>query len=198
VPLQLFAERAVDGDGAVVGTTREDPAFAARRFAGVVDTFECDSVALVDCCTKGRDSLSRSDNLRWEVPSPVAFSELSTAVDEAFAALADHGNDRGHFLFDTLGTQFRLAESDSVVQHVHDLAMRLGTEVGLGVFTVESSAVTDQEFERLKHLVDVHVEVRRVEDGPEVRWTGLVGRSDGWVTLADDGIRFDAIGTNLG
>lgn len=197
VPLQLLAERASDGDGAVVATTREDPAVAARRLCEAVEASVPERVAVVDCCNKSAATPARPADLRWRVPSPVAFGPIAAAVGDAFGELADRGVGRAHFLLDTLATQFRLAAPDRVNRHVHDLAMAVGGEGGLGLFTVAPSVVTDREFARLKHLFDVHVEVRRAAGTPEVRWTGLVGRSDGWVPLADAGFRFDALGTRL-
>lgn len=198
VPLRLFGERAMAGDGAVIVTTRDDPAFVARRLTGGVDAFVPERVALVDCTTKQRGGLARTGDIRWEAPSPVSFPLACEAIDDALATLHERGVERVHFLFDTLTTQFRLAAAEDVLQHTHDLAMTVGTESGLGVFTIEHAVATDRESERLKHFFDVHVEVRRGDDGPEVRWTGLVGSSDGWVPLADSGIRFDAFGKTLG
>jgi KaiC/GvpD/RAD55 family RecA-like ATPase len=198
VPLQLLAERADRGDAVVVVTTRDDPGVAARRLTTGIDAITADRVALVDCTTKAADGPSRPGDLRWAVPSPVSFAETTRAIDDALSELAARDVERVHFLFDTLTTQCRLADPDVVLQHAHDVAMTVGGKRGLGTFTVEHAAVTDREFGRLKHLVDAHVEVRRAGDDAEVRWTGLLGGSDGWVALADTGLRFDALGTNLG
>jgi hypothetical protein len=190
--------RALESDGVVLATTRDDPAFAARRLTEGVEEFVPERVAQIDCTTKQRESVARTGELRWETPSPVGFDLASRAIDEALVALRERGVERIHFLFDTLTTQFRLAEADDVLRHTHDLAMTVGGESGLGVFTIEHAVATDRECERLKHFFDVHVQLRRGEDGPEVRWTGLVGSSEGWVPLADSGVRFDALGRNLG
>ncbi|MEF8830873.1 MAG: hypothetical protein V5A23_04975 [Halobacteriales archaeon] len=198
VPLRLFGERARPGDGVVIATTRDDPAFVVRRLTDGVDAFSRDRIAMVDCTTKQRSSARRTGDRRWEIPSPVAFGDATQAVDEAIAFLRNADVERVHFLFDTLTTQFRLADADDVLKHTHDLAMTVGSESGLGVFTVEHAVATGRESERLKHFFDVHVEVRRSGDATEVRWAGLVGRSDGWVALADSGIRFDALGQGLG
>lgn len=194
VPLRLFGERARPGDGVLIVTTRDDPAFLGRQLAEGVESFGGDRVAMVDCTTEQRGSVAKTGELRWAVPSPVSFADVSQAIDDALAALHERGVERIHVLFDTLTTQFRLADAETVLQHAHDLAMTVGSEAGLGVFTVEHAVATDQQSERLKHLVDVHLEVRRGDDGPEVRWTGLVGNCSGWLTLDDSGVRFDALG----
>jgi hypothetical protein len=198
VPLQLLAARATDGDGAVVVSTREDPAVVVRRLSGAVDAFDASTVAMVDATSKAAGTGTRTDELRWQVPSPVAFGCLRSAIDDALAALSDRDVGRIHFVFDTLTTQFRLAEADVVHQHTHDMAMTVGEQRGLGLFVLAPSVPTDQEFARVRHLVDVHVAVRRTAEGPQVRWTGLVGSSDGWVALADTGVDFDALGRTLG
>jgi len=194
VPLGLFGHRARHGDGLLIVSTRDDPAFLGRQLTDGETALDSDRLALVDCTTKHLGEVTRTGDLQWEAPSPVSFEHARQAVDEGLAALHDRGAERVHVLFDTLTTQFRLADADAVLQHAHDLAMTFGGESGLGIFTVEHAVATDQESERLKHLVDVHVEVRRGEDGPEVRWTGLVGNSGGWVTFSDSGIRFDSLG----
>lgn len=138
---------------------------------------------MVDATSKPSTGLARVDDLRWHVPSPVAFGHVRTAVDAALTELRVRGAARVHLLYDALTAGFRLAADDDVHQHAHEVAMTAGDEQGLGLFTLAPSAVTDHELERVRHLVDVHVAVRWTVDGPQVRWTGLVGDPEGWVPL---------------
>lgn len=197
VPLQVLAERCEQGDGAVVVTAREDPEVVARRLRGAVDALEPALVATVDATNKAGTTLTRADDLQWTVPSPVSFGHVVAAVDAARDELRARDVGRIHFLFDTLSVQFRLADADMVHQHAHDLVMAVGGDRGLGLFTMAPSVATDREYEGVRHLVDVHVAVRRTASGPQVRWTGLLGRSDGWVPLAESVFRFDALGKRL-
>lgn len=198
VPVQILAERGASGDGAVVVTTREAPSIVARRLCGAVDAFEPQFVATVDATSKSGTTLTRPDDLRWHVPSPVSFAHVGEAVDAARDELRIRNVDRIHLLVDTLSVQFRLADADVVHRHAHDLVMAVGGERGLGLFTLAPSVTTGEEYEGVRHLVDVHVSVRRTAGGPKVRWTGLLGSSDGWVRLSDSGFRFDALGTSIG
>jgi hypothetical protein len=182
VPLQLFAERVADGDGVVVVGGETDPSVTAGRLRAAAGVGAA-RVALVDATTKAAGSLSRVDDLRWQVPSPVAFGHVRSALDVAVGALTERGADRVHLLFDALTAQFRLADADIVYQHANDVAMAAGGGPGLGVFTLRPSTAGEAAFERVRHLVDVHVAVRRTERGPEVRWTGLLRDSEGWVPL---------------
>lgn len=197
VPLGLLADRSSPGDGAVVVTTRTDPSTVTRRLASTVDALDADRLAVVDCCTSDQPQATVREGMRWSVRSSVAFGPAGRAIRTALSALAERGVERTHFLFDTLTTPFRLADGDDVLEYAQDVAMTIGRERGLGVFTVDRAAVTDREAERLTHLIDVHVEVRRGEDAPEVRWSGLVGGSNGWVGLCDAS-RTDAMGMNTG
>lgn len=198
IPLQLLAERVAPGDGAVIVTAREDPAVVARRLCGAVSAFDPSLVTMVDATSKATGGLTRVDDRRWHVPSPVSFGHVRVAVDAALDELGTRDAASVHFLVDTPTTQFRLADADLVHQYTHDLAMVVGAEHGLGLLTLEPAATTEREFEQVRHLVDVHVAVRRTANGPQVRWTGLVGSSDGWTGLKDAGIHFDALGRNLG
>lgn len=198
IPLQLLAARAEPGDAAVIVTAREDPAVVARRLCGAVEALVPARVATVDATTTGPSALSRVDELHWQVPSPTSFRQLRTAVDVALTELRARDAERVHFVVDTLTTQFRLGDGDDVHRHAHHLAMTAGAEAGVGQFALEPAATTDREYERLRHLMDVEVCVRRTASGPKVRWQGLVGTSDGWVPLVDSGPTFDALGRNIG
>lgn len=197
IPLQLLGERAVSGDGLIVVSTRDDPTFIARRLIAGVEALDPNRVALIDCTTKEWPAGGQVAELRWEVQSAVGFDEISDSIASAFDVLTQRDTDRIHFLFDTLTTQFRLSNPDVVLQRTNDLAMAIGSYRGLGLFVVGRRTVTDREFDRLRHLVDAHVAVRRGANGPEVQWTGLLGSSDGWVPLADTGIHFDELGRRL-
>ena len=197
VPLRLLAERGRPGDAAVVVTTRRDPAVVARRLCGAVAAFDPSVLALVDATSEATTSPRRVDERRWHVPSPVAFGHLRAAIDEALDVLGARDGVRVHVLFDTLTTQFLLADADAVLQHAHDLATALGAERGLGLFTMAPRVARDDELGAVCHLVDVHVGVRRTAGGPQVRWTGLVGGTGGWVALAETALRFDAPGQRL-
>lgn len=196
VSLQLFGERAVPGDGVVIATARGDPAVLGRQLAEHVPAFDREGIGLVNCCDGGGDG---SSPRTWNVPSPVSFAGVEDAIESARRALDDRGVGRRHFLLDTLTTQFGLtANPEAVLRHAEGLAMSLGTEAGLAVFTVDPAVVTRGEHERLRHLIDVHVEVRETDDDVELKWTGLVGGSDGWTPLADAGIRFEPLSTSPG
>lgn len=198
VSMQLFGERAVDGDGVVIATSRGDPALVGRLLAENVEAFDPGRIALVDCCDGTCGSSPPTDYL-WDVRSPLAFDRFEAGVESARRTFTDRGVDRLHFMFDTLTTQFRLAsDPEAVLQHADDLAMSLGAEDGLMVFAVDPATVTAEERERLRHLFDVSVEVRGESDDVELRWTGLVGGSDGWVPLADAGIRYEPLQASLG
>lgn len=197
VPLQLTAERFRAGDGAVVVTAREDPGVVARRLCGAVPAADPDRVAMVDATSKARATPTRVDDRRWHVPSPVAFEQVAAAVEAALAELHARESDRVHLLFDALTTQFRLADAGAVHRFTHGMATR-AARTGPGLFTVEPSVTVEREFEQLRHFVDAHVSVRRTPGGPQVRWTGAHGDSEGWVSLADAGLRFDALGRCLG
>lgn len=183
VPLQLLGERVEDDDGVVVVAAESDPSVVARRLRAAAPSAE-PSLALVDATGKAAGALTRVDDLRWRVPSPAAFGHVRSALDVAVDALAGRGADRVHLLLDALTAQFRLADADIVHQHAHDVAMAAGGQRGLGLFTLRPSAAGEAAFQRVRHLVDVHVAVRRTERGPEVRWSGLLRDSGGWVPLA--------------
>lgn len=199
VSLQLFGERAMPGDGVVIVTARANPERLGRKLTTNVPAFESDRIDLVDCRTGRHHPQSHPATRTDDVPTPISFVDIETSVESARLTLDERNVERRHFLFDTLTTQFRLAGvPEGVLEHAETLAMAIGIESGLTVFTVDPTVVTDHELDRLRHLFDVHLEVRSSEAEVELRWTGLIGGSDGWLPLADAGIRFDPLEPGLG
>jgi len=190
LPAGLVAGRAAPGDGVVVVTDRDDHSALGRRLSGE-DAVDGARVALVDCSGRAPGRGRWPSDLRWTVRDPGSRSRVGAALREALGAVRQQGVRRLHVVHEALTAQFRQGAPDGAVEHARDLALALGGEQGLAVFSVEESAVSAQTFDRLTHLVDVHLVGRRDDRGPQVRWTGLVGDSGGWVDLAESGVPLD-------
>lgn len=187
VPLRLFEEAVHEDDGFLLVSTSEEPRVLADRVIGAVDCLTFDDFGIVDCTPSqnGHVETGRTGDQFWRVSSPVDFTRTADSIWECFDVLEERTTGQTHVLFDSLSTQFSLGESSAVVQNAHQLAVKLGGKNGLGVFPVETNVVSGQDVERLKHLFDIHVEVRKRDHETQVKWSGVVGSSDGWVKLKE-------------
>lgn len=192
VGMELFDERSTRADGAVVVTTRDPPTATAGRLSGGSGGVAPDRLAVIDA----RDVVGEDLDAGFvdddgtvgylERVDPRADPEsMSGSVVAGLEWLASAGVERRHFLYDTLGTVHRLREAEAVYDRAYRIAMTVGAEEGLALFALDDDGLTEDVVERLGHLFDVTVEVRTLPEVTELRWTGLVGASDGWVCLAD-------------
>lgn len=180
VATELFEERTAADDGAVVVTTRESPAALVERLTGDAGALDPSALAVVDA----RDAPADGDSsVGWlRVVEPGAAPEaLDDAVSAGLAWLADKDVDRRHFLYDVLTADERVPDEDAAYDRAYQIAMTVGAEDGLALFTLNSDTLSGDTVERLTHLFDVHVELREYRGDTQLRWTGLLGASDGWV-----------------
>lgn len=182
VAIELFEARSTARGGAVVVTTRESPTAVVRRLTGGPCGFDSSHLAVIDA--RGVDDELEVGWLRRVEPrsDPGVMDE---AVSTALAWLDEAGVERRHFLYDTLATDYRMPDDEAAYDRAYQLAMTLGAEEGLALFTLDVEGLSDDVVEKLGHLFDVHVELRERHGNTELRWTGLLGASEGWVGLGD-------------
>lgn len=203
VAVELFDERARAADGAVVVTTRESPTTTVRRLTGGPAGFDPDKLAVVDARGSdddpGVDDPGADDDLDVGQSRHVDPGDDPAAMDEAVTAglawLVEADVDRRHFLYDTLATDNRPAGEgtaydrppggETAYDRAYRIAMTVGAEEGLALFTLDVEGLSADVVERLGHLFDVHVELRERRGGTELRWSGLLGASEEWVGLAE-------------
>lgn len=190
VAAEFFAGRVAPTDGVVVVTTREAPAVVARRLTadGGPDR---DRIAIVDArgVAAHDDADDPSVGQRHAVDPRSTPDELDAAVTESIETLDERGVERVHFLFDTLASGYRLPEPGRTYDRAHELAMTVGAETGVGLFTADTTRLPEEVVDELAHLVDVRVDLRRPTRTTELRWEGLLDGSDGWQPLADVDLR---------
>jgi hypothetical protein len=173
----------------VVVTTRESPTALVERLTGEDQAVAPSNLAVVDARDGPDDGDSSVGWLRVVDPGATP-EEIDDAVSEGLAWLGEEGIDRRHFLYDTLAADDRLPDEEAAYDRAYQVAMTVGAEDGLALFTLDTDALSADTVERLTHLFDVHVELREDAGDTQLRWTGLLGASDGWVgtTEADLGV----------
>lgn len=183
VAAALFGERAGAGDGAVVVTTTTPPADLLASLTRNGHALDASKVAVVDLRAEAEPAVDAgySTGVAADADAPT----VDDAVSSALSGLADDGLGRRHVLYDTLATGGDVVDEATAYDRAYEVAMTVGAEDGLALFTLDDTGVEGEAVEELAHLFDVHVELRTAGDGVELRWTGLLGASDGWVSLED-------------
>lgn len=184
VPTRILARAAEPGDGAALVTTRDAARTLLDRVTRDVPALERDRVGVVDC-TPTHDVVRANPRQRhWSVPSPTDLTGASMAITECLETLRDAGVERRHLLFDSLSTLLLSTDAETVFRYAHQVLLA-GGATGLSLFPIYTNVTDGTDFERLKHLFDGMVRVRRREGGREVRFAGMSGTPAGWVRLAD-------------
>jgi KaiC/GvpD/RAD55 family RecA-like ATPase len=185
VPSRLLARAARPDDGAVLVTNREAARTILDRMTREVPTLNRERVGVVDC-TPTHDMVRANRRERhWNVPSPVDLTGSLRAVHECLETLDEQGRGSEHLVFDSLTTLLLSADSETVIRYAHQLLLLSGSRTGLALFPVYTNMTDGTDFERLKHLFDGLVRVRRRNGTRQVRCVGIQGTPDEWVTLAE-------------
>ncbi|WP_256297042.1 DUF7504 family protein [Haloarchaeobius salinus] len=190
VPTRILARAAGPADGAALVTTRDAARTLLDRVTREVPDFERGRLGVVDC-TPTHDVVRANPSERhWSVPSPTDLTGASMAIDECLETLRELGTDRQHLLFDSLSTLLLSTDAETVFRYAHQVLLS-GGATGLSLFPVYTNVTDGTDFERLKHLFDGMVRVRRRGGGREVRFVGMAGTPAGWVRLEPDATSTD-------
>lgn len=183
VALRLFERRAGPTDGAVVVSTRETPQTFVRELTSGPAGLDRDRIGVVDC-RLAADSADLPVRARSVDPGADP-GVLDRAVRASLEDLAAGGVERRHVLFDVLATGRPQPDPNAAYDRAYELAMTLGAEEGLVLFTADTTTLPARVVGELSHLFDVHVQLRQNGSEPELRWRGLLDDSDGWLPLGD-------------
>ena len=182
VALQLLEAGVEPADGAVLVVSETSPTSLVQELTSEPLGLDRDELVVVDCRRAANPDAVDAGRVR-RVESHGSALAVDREVRDGLDWLADRGIERRHFLFDALTVDERLPDPDAVYDLAYELAMTVGAEDGLGAVVVDSAGLSTDDVHRLGHLFDVHLELERGEAGPQVRWTGLLDGSDGWLPV---------------
>ncbi|WP_435359238.1 DUF7504 family protein [Haloarchaeobius sp. DFWS5] len=184
VPSRLLDRAAEPGDGAVLVTTRDAPRTVLDRMSRAATTLGRDRLGVVDCTPTHDVVRSSPRDLHWSVPSPTDLTGTSMAVHECLETLWKRDVDRRHLVFDSLSTLLVSADSETVTRYAHQLLLLSESREACTLFPIYTNVTDGTDFERLKHLFDGMIRVRRRNGQRQVRCVGIDGAPTGWMTLA--------------
>ncbi|WP_435333592.1 DUF7504 family protein [Haloarchaeobius sp. TZWWS8] len=187
IPERLLGLAADAGDGAVVVTNRDAAETMADRLVGQVPALDRERTGIVDCTPTHDVGRATPDDLRWSVPSPTDLTGANMAVHDCMETLWSRGVSARHLMFDSLSTLLVSADSGTVTRYAHQLLLLASSHDGVSLFPVYTNMTEGTDFERLKHLFDGLVLVRRRGGGRQIRCVGIDGAPAGWLTVEADG-----------
>jgi hypothetical protein len=185
IPVELLCERVRPDDAVVAVTLRDAPSAVATRLTERVEAVGSGSLSMVAAVEDTDPGATVVDRSVGRDPEPAT---LAAAVE---AAVDDRPADRVHLLVDGF-TAPADGGVEPVYRRAHEVAMAVGAEPGLGLFTADAVGLSAAFVQRLAHLVDVHVSLREQGGRREACWTSLTDASDGWRRWSD--VEFAQVG----
>ena len=183
--LDLLADGAQDGEGAVVITTGDRAADVIGDLESRAPEAEAHQFATVDCRAEGSRTDDELDSgaYVYRVGSPSDLTGMGIGITQSFERLRDAGHDRTRLALSSLSTMLTYSDRQTIFKFCHVLSSRLDSTGYLGFFTVDSSAHDDQTLQVLKQAFDGLVEIREVEGSRQARVRGLRPDPSDWADL---------------
>jgi KaiC/GvpD/RAD55 family RecA-like ATPase len=183
--LELLADGAQRGEGAVVVTTDrtgEDVLTDIESFAPDIDG---ERLAIIDCrSNSGREERELPDGeFIYSVSDPSDMTGIGIGITKCFDRMRNNGVTEGRMALTSLSTMVRYADRETVFKFCHVLSSRLDSAGFLGLFTINSGAHEERTVQVITQAFDGNIEVRENEGAREVRVKGLEPEPSDWLAL---------------
>jgi KaiC/GvpD/RAD55 family RecA-like ATPase len=180
--LDFVIEAEKHGEGSLFITTNENAAGILSDINALTGESSA-ALRLVDCVSEQQSVEGRFPEERVEyVNSPGDVTGLGIGVTEQLRRFAEEGAERNRTVFHSLSTLLMYSEIETVFRFLHVLTGRIDSVGGIGLFTLDPTSHDDGDVNTLKQLFDGEIELRESDDGHEMRFAGLAGTPDGWVS----------------
>jgi KaiC/GvpD/RAD55 family RecA-like ATPase len=169
IALDILAEGATNGDGAIIVTTKD----GAKRVLSDFEKrtpYEGKPVAIVDCVTRqqGVGEIRDDDRIKY-TSSPVDMTGIGIKLSEFLQAFyQDRNIEQNRIMLHSLSTLLMYADLQTVFRFLHVFTGRIQSVEGLGLFAIDSSAHDDKTMNTLKQLFDGIITTYEDRE-PEVR-----------------------------
>ncbi|WP_439027185.1 DUF7504 family protein [Haloarchaeobius sp. DT45] len=192
VPSRILASAVTPDDGLSVVTTRTAARTMVDRLVRDVPALQRDQTGVIDCTPTHDEVRSNPRERYWSVPSPVDLTGTSMAVHDCMETLWEQGVEDQHMVFDSLSSVLMSTDSETIMRYAHQLLLLANATNAVSVFPIYTNVTDGTDFERLKHLFDGMIRVRRRNGTREVRCVGIADAAEGWVTIDDADITSEA------
>lgn len=173
--LDVLADGAASGDGAIVVTTKGDAERVLDDFHSSADEDALDgtNLGVVDCVSRQQGLDELPDARVTYVSSPEDMTGIGIKFSELLEEFhSNRGLERNRVLFHSITALLLYSNPETVFRFLHVFTGRIRSVGGLGVFVIESTVHDDRTMGTIQQLFDGVVEVA---DGvePDVRLPGI-------------------------
>lgn len=153
--LDVLAQGAEDGDGAIIVTTKDSADRILEAFADRTP-YENRPVAVVDCVTRqqGANDVREDERIKY-ASSPVDLTGIGIKLSEFLEAFYEQrGIRRNRIMLHSLSTLLMYTDLQTVFRFLHVFTGRIQSVDGLGLFCIDSAAHDEQTMNTLTQLFD--------------------------------------------
>lgn len=180
--LDVLADGARDGEGAVVVTTNDTAANIVEDVTSAVPDLADAQLGVIDCRGDGGDAVPDGVYVH-HVSSPGDLTGIGIGITKALEGLHNGGREKGRLALFSLSTMLTYTDKKTVFKLCHILSSRLDAAGYVGVFTIDSGAHDDQTLQVIKQAFDGLVEIREVDGTRQARLLGLTSDPTDWQDL---------------
>lgn len=149
----------------------------------VTDSLDPSRTAVIDC-SGTTDPDRRFDHLSAPIEGPGDLMAIEMEFATLYEKLRGSGYARVRIGVFSVSSLLEHADLQTVSRFVHMLTGRTIATGDLGVFHIDSSLHPDVTVDTFEHFCDLHVEVRRTEEGDvELRTGGPTTETSEWQTV---------------
>lgn len=169
----------VDGEGSLLVTTDTSCGRLLDAFESRYGECPRSTAAFVDCASRNGDDADLGATVR-HLSSPADLTGIGISFSALVQGLYDDGIERIRLGLFSLNTLLMYADVQTVFRFGHTVAGRVASTDGLGVFFVDPSTQDEAVVNTLSQFLDVRIDVRDGEDGPELRSRGAIDGPRDW------------------
>jgi hypothetical protein len=185
-PADIVSDALLDGihagDGAIAVTTDGDGTDWAADIHTATGGFRDHSVGVIDCQgDSGReDTQLENGAVHCSVPGPTDLTGIGIGVTDCFTHFEEMNIDGARLGLVSLSTVLSATDRKTTFKFCHVLASRLESAGFLGVFSIDSSAHSEQTLQVVKQAFDGEIELRDDGGTREARVRGFGGSAPAW------------------
>jgi len=170
------------GEGMVVVSTNDSARAALDACLADRPDLATDRLGVVDATGSANVNVDTDAHIA-SVSSSSDLTGISIQFSILYSALFEKDIRRIRACFDSISLLTMYTEFKTVTRFVHVMTGRVSATDGLGVFVVDPSMHDDQITHALTHLCDGRVDVRKADDGHELRIRGFPDQPEGWTSV---------------
>jgi KaiC/GvpD/RAD55 family RecA-like ATPase len=169
-----------DDEGVIILTTNTTAADITAECETVGIEVSPDRMGIVDCLDSDDSGVPARV---LTVSSAQDLTGIGMRYSKLYSDFHGEGIESVRTGLFSISTVLSLTELQTVSRFVHTLVGRVSKVGGLGVFLVDPAMHDERELRTISQFCDGRIDVRKGENGPELRSQGFLGGSSTWLSF---------------